>query len=204
MAQGYIKSFIIERGTDKVGDDAVLLNLNNKVEIKKGAKLSCNNEDIKHSLKDIEKNLGVNLLNINGYVESEFLCTTHEDKNGNISNVELVNFDDWSGFNVTLESANKKHLVTRIKFMTNYATPEDEEYYKNISWVSTKDDELIDKETELYHIKSLNTDAIIYRAAVWGVYETACVFEYNNVLYDLFGRHINQDEMIEILENLKL
>ena len=93
--------------------------------------------------------------------------------------------------------AQRNGVALSVSFITEYA---DEGY---VSAFEEGIDAGGGKKIEAtYHIDSLNVDAIIYTYD-WSNTRLVASFVYDNMLYQLYGNNITQEEMVTILDSLK-
>lgn len=215
-------------GTFKHGSEKLTLSMTKKVKIKKRSELSC--EDALNYY-NIENNLGINLINynpINKYEQEK--CEIYKDEKSNIRRVKIYYNDEYTSDLVNQYNNkdnsfnNKKYLSLIIEFMTNYATHEDEDYFKEKTIIkmnnviygsksnSDSDKSRIEEELlEDYHITKLNIDAKIVnwygnnsKIEKVNKASTFCFFVYDGVYYSFMGYNMSKDEFINILENLEI
>ncbi len=203
LAAEYIKPSFVKKINNNNGTSKIVISVDESVTLPENADLVCSD---KMTLKNVENQLGLKLLNFEKYKNSIKFdnCKVLKDENNNVRTVDIYSHDNqiydyiMDQVNDTQNHANKKYFDFGIKFKTNNATKEDIKEFNNIVLFSEVDNVNLDKlknKTETYHIKSLNTDAIIIGNMGYFIYE--------NVLYYYSTINYSKEETIDVLENLK-
>ncbi|MDD2435565.1 MAG: hypothetical protein PHO63_04850 [Bacilli bacterium] len=190
-----IKEFIIHWSS------SIFLENGSKVEISKNntfKKISKNIEKTEENgpmktitISEFEKMLGFSILKSDQSTSSEVSYMTGLNKDGSIGRMDVI----ISDFIVYSE---EKNISLHASFLNEDA---DEGYIlafkEGLDATGGKD---IDN---TYSIKNLNINVVIYTND-WDSKRLSATFVYDNILYKLTGKNITENEMLEIIENIKL
>jgi hypothetical protein len=148
------------------------------------------------TVSEAQNMLDIDLLTYQGATTEELSYSSYlsEDKIGRID-LWYAGFVEYPN-SVPEESSNYKRISESMNFLTQYA---DERYWSAF-------EEGVDAQggkdaLRTHHIKSIDTDAIIY-GADWDETRLTATFIYENVMYTFIANNVSEAEMIEILENL--
>ena len=201
IAYCYMRPYIVSVKENTLGGDSINISINEKVKIKRNAKIECSSD---LTLSKLEDDLGIKFLNIPNQNKNTYndVCDIKYDSKNRIRTVSIRNEDDFKGYGYTKNEAwEKKYMVTNIKFMTNYANEDDEKEFKLAFDGGTLDPNQIEK----IHLDNIDIDAYIILTAPYPVLPTTyCVFVYNNILYSIRGENYNREELIEDVNKITL
>ena len=191
---------ILKRIKVKDNLEKLVINIDNQKKLPEKSDLICKNNI---SLQEIEEQLGIDLLDFDKNI-SFSNCEVNKDENNKIRTVSLYSSNNYlydfisDTLNNTNTHSNKKYLNLGIKFMSDKATEEDKDDFKNMT-LFTEEGKNLDKlenKIENYHLNNLNTDVII-------IDNVLGYFVYDDVLYYYSAINYTNSEVINMLENIR-
>lgn len=140
--------------------------------------------------EEVEKMLGIKLLKSNLATSDIIGYKTGLNEDDTIGRIDL-----WLADYIHYEE--EKYISMSIAFLNKNA---DKGYIlafeEGLDATASKDLK------NLYHINSINADAVIYKNE-WSKERLTVTFLYNNMVYSIIGNNVSAEEMIQILNSLQ-